>query len=126
MFGSAEILVAAVKLTDVQGITQSPDDTPVTYFHLLFDRHEIILANGALTESLLVGPNIDQMITGAAFADLKSSYPKALQNHDTAKPARPIVERMRDLRPMIRAHQTKRLPLVCDKSTTYPVSVIAA
>lgn len=48
-------LISAVHLTILPGIFVDCDITEVTYYHLLFDAHEVILAEGAPTESLLVG-----------------------------------------------------------------------
>lgn len=50
-FGESSVLVPAKHLTSMDGVTQ--DDTPqqVTYYHLLFKRHEIVISNGAETES---------------------------------------------------------------------------
>lgn len=55
-FGSAEVLVPAKALAF--GSTLLPHDCPdgVTYFHLVLDKHEIIFAEGAATESFLLGP----------------------------------------------------------------------
>ncbi|WP_395539853.1 Hint domain-containing protein [Neotabrizicola sp. sgz301269] len=54
LFGDHEVLVAAAHLEGRHGVTREvPKD--VTYFHLLFDHHEIIRANGAWTESYQPG-----------------------------------------------------------------------
>jgi len=54
-FGTNEVLVAAGNAVGFGGITRDPCQKPVTYFHLLFDRHEIIRANGCWVESLFFG-----------------------------------------------------------------------
>lgn len=51
MVGEGEALVPAEQLVGAPGITQD-DVTSVSYFHVMFDRHEVILSNGAWTESL--------------------------------------------------------------------------
>jgi len=50
LFGEAEVLVAATHLTALPGI-EARMTAGVSYIHLLFDRHEIICAEGAWTES---------------------------------------------------------------------------
>lgn len=50
LFGEAEVLVAATHLTMLPGVS-AVLTAGVTYIHLLFDRHEIICANGSWTES---------------------------------------------------------------------------
>jgi VCBS repeat-containing protein len=56
VFGSRDVLIAAIRLTVLDAIRIEQDPAPVTYVHLLFDRHEVIFAEGAPTESLLPGP----------------------------------------------------------------------
>lgn len=51
LFGEPEVLVKAQELVNGHTITQRTDGTDVTYIHLLFDRHEIINANGLYSES---------------------------------------------------------------------------
>ena len=48
-FSDAEVLVAAKHLR-AEGI-QTIDSSGTTYLHFMFDRHEVILSNGAWTES---------------------------------------------------------------------------
>lgn len=50
LFGAEQILVPARHLLG-GGITQPDDGRAVDYYHLLFDRHEIVLSNGLPTES---------------------------------------------------------------------------
>ncbi|MGB0498537.1 MAG: Hint domain-containing protein [Rubricella sp.] len=54
LFGESEVLVAASHLVDGAGVTRQ-DCASVTYLHLLFDRHEIVIANGLPTESFHPG-----------------------------------------------------------------------
>ncbi|KQI67879.1 hypothetical protein AN189_13830 [Loktanella sp. 3ANDIMAR09] len=54
--GDAEVLVAAKMLIDMPGVAYVCDMVSVTHFHLLCDRHELVLAEGAAVESLLLGP----------------------------------------------------------------------
>jgi hypothetical protein len=50
LFGEAEVLVAAAHLTVLAGV-EVKLTSAVRYIHVMFDRHEIICANGAWTES---------------------------------------------------------------------------
>ena len=54
MFGEAELLVAAKDLINDTSIRPA-DVGEVEYFHMLFDAHEIVFANGAPAESLHPG-----------------------------------------------------------------------
>ncbi len=53
--GHNEVLAAAKSLVGQPGITQESVNE-VTYIHILFDRHEIVLADGMWSESFFPGP----------------------------------------------------------------------
>lgn len=55
MFGVSDVLIAAIKLTELPGIYVDEEVTSVTYFHVLFDEHEIVFADGIPAESLYLG-----------------------------------------------------------------------
>ena len=52
MFGQSQVLIAAKKLVGMPGITLVSDRSLVAYWHILCDRHEIVLADGAPAETL--------------------------------------------------------------------------
>ncbi|MHC0054069.1 Hint domain-containing protein [Actibacterium sp. D379-3] len=54
LFGESEVLVPALHLVDDLAITREAGGT-VTYVHLLFDRHEVIFAEGTPSESFHPG-----------------------------------------------------------------------
>jgi hypothetical protein len=54
LFGEPEVLVAAAHLVDGDRITRAPR-ADVTYIHLMFDRHEIVVAAGVPSESFNPG-----------------------------------------------------------------------
>ncbi|ASM72543.1 MULTISPECIES: Hint domain-containing protein [Roseobacteraceae] len=53
-FEEREVLVAAKHLTGLEGV-DIVDVSATTYIHLMFDRHEVILSDGAWTESFQPG-----------------------------------------------------------------------
>ncbi len=55
MFNAREVLVAAVNLTELPGVYFDINATEVEYFHLVFDDHQIVFANGAPSESFYPG-----------------------------------------------------------------------
>lgn len=57
-FGDDEALAPAKYLMGQKGITQPARDCGITYHHLLFDQHEIILSNDLATESFLAGDTL--------------------------------------------------------------------
>ncbi|MFY0632806.1 MAG: Hint domain-containing protein [Vannielia sp.] len=57
LFGEHEVLVSAVHLVGLPGIEQVEMDE-VVYVHVMFDAHEIIMAEGAWTESYQPGAHV--------------------------------------------------------------------
>lgn len=53
-FGEDEVLAAAIHLEDGHDVRRAPCRM-VTYIHVMFDRHEVIYAEGAATESFHAG-----------------------------------------------------------------------
>ncbi|KPA20269.1 hypothetical protein shim_32580 [Shimia sp. SK013] len=51
LFGESEVLIKAGDLVNNTSVRVRNDGLPVTYVHLLFDRHEIVRANGLDCES---------------------------------------------------------------------------
>ncbi|MFS4581458.1 Hint domain-containing protein [Phaeobacter sp. C3_T13_0] len=78
MFGEPEVLVAAVRLTELPGIFVDQDTAAVEYFHLLFDQHEVIYAEGAPTESLFTGTEALKALTPDAYEEITLLFPDLL------------------------------------------------
>lgn len=51
LFGESEVLVAAKHLVGLEHDVRIAERRLVTYFHMMLDRHEIVYAEGAATES---------------------------------------------------------------------------
>ncbi|MBV0890476.1 Hint domain-containing protein [Paracoccus sp. Z118] len=84
MFGADEVLVAAKHLLALDGVEIARDLREVTYHHILFDRHEIVLSEGAASESLFLGEQALLALGEAArneiltlFPELKAGLPEA-------------------------------------------------
>jgi hypothetical protein len=90
-FGEAEVLVAACHLVDGQAITVEPPDRGVTYLHIMFDRHEIVRAEGLPAESFRAGPEAMKSISKAAREELLALFPELAAMPDGFEPARPIL-----------------------------------
>ncbi len=71
MFAREEILCAAKHLLAMPSIHVSNRARDVTYFHLLLPRHEIIIANGCLVESLYLGRQATVALTRAQRKELR-------------------------------------------------------
>ncbi len=83
LFGEAEVLVAAKHLINDSTIRMARDVTAVTYYHLMFDDHEILFSDGVETESFLPGPQAISAIPTAAKQELFALFPQLEGNTDT-------------------------------------------
>lgn len=72
--GLDEVLVPAKHLVDNFQVTTQFGGM-ITYVHMLFDRHEIIRANGALSESFYPGTDELQTLTEQARNDVFALFP---------------------------------------------------
>ncbi|MGJ8545311.1 MAG: Hint domain-containing protein [Sulfitobacter sp.] len=69
-FEESEVLVAAKHLTGVKGVRVA-DVPSVTYIHLLFDQHEVILSDGCWSESFQPG---EQSLHGVGNAQRQEIF----------------------------------------------------
>ena len=74
LFGEAEVLVTAKHLLASPAARQV-EGGDVTYLHLMFDHHEIVLANGVPTESFYPGDMALGATTEAARSELMALFP---------------------------------------------------
>lgn len=110
MTGAETALVAAKHLTDIAGIAMAEDMAEVEYFHLLFDRHQVIFAEGAATESLYTGPEALKSIPAEARAELFAILPQ-LALVSAPAPVRPLLTG-RQGRDLAMRHRKNRVSLV--------------
>lgn len=90
MFGAQEVLISAIKLTALPGIFVDTGVTQVKYYHLLFDAHEIILAEGAPSESLFTGPEALKAVNPDARREIITLFPHLAEGRATPEAARLI------------------------------------
>ena len=76
MFGFDEVLLPAIKLVGLDGIDILDDVESVEYFHVLFDQHEIVVANGAPTESFFLGKEALSALTPEAQLEITTIFPE--------------------------------------------------
>jgi hypothetical protein len=98
MFADAEVLVAAAHLVGCNGISRMPT-LPVSYLHVLFDRHEIICAEGAWTESFQPAAATVQGMEPAQRDELQALFPDMVGRLPAFAAARPT----------LRAHEVRVL-----------------
>ncbi|RPE71465.1 Hint domain-containing protein [Pacificibacter maritimus] len=61
-----QVLIAAKHLRALPNITQALGCVPVSYIHILLHRHEVIIADGAQAETLLMGPQAEVAVGHSA------------------------------------------------------------
>ncbi|APX13465.1 Hint domain-containing protein [Tateyamaria omphalii] len=115
MFDADEVLIPAIKLLDIEGIDIVDDLQDVTYFHMLFDRHEIVFSNGAPTESLFTGPEALKSVSGDAQREIANLFPEILDPHYVATSARFIPEQGKRMQNLVKRHQKNRKYLLSFK-----------
>lgn len=93
MFGDSEVLLPAVKLTALPGIYVDTSLPRVVYYHLVFDQHEIIYAEGAATESLYTGAEALRAVPSEAREELLMMFPELRDQTGMNEPARMIPAR---------------------------------
>ncbi|MEL6411057.1 MAG: Hint domain-containing protein [Pseudomonadota bacterium] len=91
LFGEAEVLVAAKDLVNDHSVRRI-EQTKVGYFHLLFDRHQVVFSEGLPTESFLPGPQIKDSFEADILAEICTLFPEI--DPETAEGYSPAARRM--------------------------------
>lgn len=110
MFGAREILVPAKQLLDIPGIEIDHEAVEVTYLHLMFDHHEVLMSNGAETESLYPGPMAVAALGAEAATEIRAIFPELLEDPQAVPGARPFVAGKR-ARKLAARHSANGQPL---------------
>ena len=97
MTQEAEILVPAIKLVGMPGVSCLRHPVAVQYHHFACERHEVVWSNGAATETLFWGAVLRARGYGAA--------------PEMGAPARVLVEKRGVLRNLARRHVKNGVPL---------------
>ncbi|MFU8865141.1 MAG: Hint domain-containing protein [Rhodobacterales bacterium] len=83
MFGETEVLVPAKLLLEYPGVSVDMDCEGVTYWHFLFDSHQIVFSDGMPTESLFTGPEAIKSVSKEAREEIFTIFPWLTElNHD--------------------------------------------
>ena len=93
LFGANEVLVAARHLVDGDRIWQQVGEH-VTYFHVMFDQHELIWAEGCLSESFHLGDNELAGISPDTKDEILQLFPELEQLDTTTRLARPNLKKV--------------------------------
>lgn len=112
MFGGPEVLVAVKHLLALPGIEQVTDFGEVEYFHILFDQHEIVYADGLEAESLYTGPEALKALDPEARREILTIFPELAQmTPDIAAPPARFIPRGRMARQLAARHHKNSVPL---------------
>jgi len=79
LFGESEVLVAAKHLVDGVDVRVAESEK-VTYFHMMFDRHEVVYAEGAATESFHAGDGGISAISEQSREEMFTIFPELRSN----------------------------------------------
>jgi len=93
LFGCDEVLVSAKHLVDGRDVTEAPQ-AEVTYIHVMLDRHEVIYAEGAATESFHAGDVGLAAISDQSREEMFRIFPQLRSHPESYGPtARPCLKR---------------------------------
>ncbi len=109
--GEDEVMVAAKHLVTIDGIEFVPEADEVEYFHFLFDRHEVVLSNGAATESLYTGPEALKSLPPEAREEIFTLFPELMDVDYRALACRTLANGRMGRKLAIR-HKNNKKPLV--------------
>ncbi|WP_137699900.1 Hint domain-containing protein [Marimonas lutisalis] len=99
LFGEAEVFVPATHMLEFHGAEPTPAEQ-VTYIHLMFDRHQVIYAEGAPTESFHVSDLSLGALVPQAHDEIFSAYPDLRDDITAHGPT---------ARPCLKAHESRAL-----------------
>ena len=111
MFDSGGVLIPANKLLELDGVSVAKGTKQVEYFHLLFDQHQIIYSDGAVTESLFTGPEAMKAIGKDARMEIVALFPEIFAQSYAAKCARPIPDKGKKVLRLVTRHADNRQAL---------------
>ena len=108
-----EVLVSAKHLLQINGVDYLDADG-VEYFHFLFDKHQIVLAEGAESESLFTGPEALAAVEPEAREEILEIFPElASMDYDaTITAVRPILSGRQSRKLTVRHVQNRKALLM--------------
>lgn len=112
IFGSGEVLVAAKDFLGAPGVSQPQPERDFWYHHLMCDRHELAVAEGAVAETLYLGEMARQALPPEALAEILAIFPDLAPDapQPAPEPACPMAQGKR-ARQLIARHVAHARPL---------------
>ncbi|MGL4821937.1 MAG: Hint domain-containing protein, partial [Plesiomonas shigelloides] len=110
MFGQRQVLVSAKSLIDLDGVEVVLPAEGVEYIHFMCDQHEIVLAEGAASETLYTGPQALKTLEPAALQEVFTLFPELIDAVTLPRSARMLANGRRS-RNMVERHISNKAPL---------------
>ena len=108
MFDTPSVLVAAIRLVGLPGIEIDEVCEEVEYVHFLLDRHDIVYAEGAPSESRFTGAEALRAVGADARAELMAIFPGLKEHAPSAVPIPSLARQKR----LIARHAKNKRPLL--------------
>lgn len=112
MFDSALILVPAVRLTKIPGVFIDTSVDGAEYFHLLFDTHEIIFADGVPTETLLLGAEALNALPALAREEIETLFPNLVAAGGDALQTAALIPEVARQKRLVKRHVANDKPIL--------------
>lgn len=112
MFDSPEVLIPANKLVGLPGVSVDRQAQSVTYYHMLFDRHQIVFAEGAPTESLFTGPEALKSVGAEALEEIATLFPEIVSPTHIPTMARVTPSKGKHMKHLVARHAKNGTPLL--------------
>lgn len=112
MFGAREVLVPVKQLLSLDGVTQLDETREVTYVHFMFDKHQLVFAEGAAVESLYAGKMALQSIGKRALEELVTIFPELAGHDDAVFPSARDFAAGKKARKLVARHVANRKPII--------------
>lgn len=87
MFGEPDVLLSAIKLTRLAGIYIDTSVSEIEYVHVLLDDHEVVFAEGAPAETLLLGDQAKKALGDPQIEEINLIFPGLLSESGACPPA---------------------------------------
>ena len=111
MFGHAKVLVPAIKLIQLPGIDVDTSLSDITYYHVLMEKHQVLFAEDAPSESFLTGPEALKTLSAEAQAEINALFKVKQHALETSRSAYPLPRRKHQKK-LVARHLKNRKPLL--------------